>query len=331
MENQDIKEYIEKIGKKYRPEYSDFVKFNSALFFRLSCADVSKLLTLQDHKSKNNGAYSRIEISDSFALAEKFFNMYKIPIDLKELYNKKILKFFNQSGEENKSKYFSNSFGPTSYQGYSAERGKFVDIVISNNILDVFAIIHEVTHHTNQPEGNRNLTSDMLTEALSYGTEFIFAQSLLENNFKTQDAKIFIENCHRELLQYAYKINPIYRILYIYTRYNDINKEKYDENFPQWDYEKNLKEFRDYMAQNMDYIRDTWNFLGRTISLYIYSEFRKDKYFLNKLNILNNSINEVSFGNCLRTIDIYEPDDFVNKISNALDSNIDFILNDFKI
>lgn len=331
MGNEDIKEYIEKIGKKYTPEYSEFVRFNSGLFFRLSCVDVTKLLELQDHKSKNNVIYSKSDLNNSFALAHQFFTMYKIPVDIKELYNKKILQFYNPDGEENKSKYFSNNFGPTSYQGYSAERGKFVDIVISNNILDTFAIIHEVMHHTNQPEGRRNLTSDMLTEAISYGVEFIFAQSILEDNFKIDEAKRFIENCHNELLQYAHKINPIYRILYIYTRYNDINKEKFDENFSGWDYEATLKVFRNYMAQNMDYIRDTWNFLGRTISVYIYSEFRKDKYFLNKLNMLNNSINEMSFENCLRTIDIYEPDNFVDKISNALDSNINYILNDFKI
>ena len=66
-------------------------------------------------------------------------------------------------------------------------------------ILDSFAIIHEVTHYMNQPEGQRNVISDMLTESISYGTN---QDTPYENGVPSSCAgeergsKVLLEACH---------------------------------------------------------------------------------------------------------------------------------------
>ena len=329
MEHKQIKEYIEKTDKKYKEEYSKFVQHNAIQFYNIACVEISKIQRIQYHINiKNN--YEPMEINNSFEIAQQFFNMHKIKINLKDMYDRKILVFYNDNGQRN-NQYFGNNSGPTSYQGYNEERGNFVDIILSNNIMDAFAIVHEVTHYMNQPTGPRSLTSDMLTEGISYGIEFIFAQSLINDNFMTEDAKLFIYNCQMEILEYAYKIAPIYRILHVYKNFKKINENNYNKIITNGNYQNDISEFENYMKSDRDYIRDTWNFLGKSISVYFYNEYRKDKNFVNKIIKLNDAINFMSFDYCLQLIDIRNLDDMFYKITDSLESNNIYMLNGFKI
>ena len=331
MENKEIKKYIEEIDKRYKGEYSEFVKKNSLHLYNIACVEIGKLQKIGQNMNLNiKQNYDAMDLNASFSIAQQFFNMHNIRINLKEMHDKKMIVFYNDNGQRN-NQYFGNGSGPTSYQGYTKERGNFVDIVISKNIMDAFAIVHEVTHYMNQPAGIRNVVSDMLTEALSYGMEFAFAQSLLNDNFKAEDAKLFIYNCHREVLLYAFRLAPIYRIIYVYVNSKKIDKDNYNKIINKGNYENDILEFENYIKANRDYIRDTWNFLGRAISLYIYSEYRKDKNFVYKLQKLNDAINYMSFEYCLQTIGIRDIEELFFKISDALDSNIGYILNGFNI
>ncbi len=328
MENKQIKEYIEKTGKKYKEEYSKFVQQNAIQFYNIACVEISKIHRIQHHINIKN-YYKPMEINSAFGIAQQFFNMHNIKINLKDLYDRKILVFYNDNGRRN-NKYFGINFGPTSYQGYNKERGKFVDIILSKNIMDAFSIVHEVTHYLNQPNGLRNLTSDMLTEGISYGIESIFAQSLIDDNFMVEDAKLFIYNCQMEILAYAYKMAPIYRILHVYTNFKKINEKNYNKIITNGNYKNDISEFEIYLKSDRDYIRDTWNFLGKSTSTYFATEYRKDKNFVNKIIKLNDAINLMSFDYCLQLIDIRNLDDMFYKISDSLEINNLYILNGFK-
>ena len=328
MDNKKIVEYIENNSKKYRNEYSQFVLNNSLLFYNIACVEINKLYGLQQFKNIKS-TYDVIDIGNSFNIACQFFKIHNIRINIKELYDKKILVFFNDDKKRN-DQFISNNLGPTSYQGYNKERGHFIEIFISNNILDAFAIIHEVTHHMNQPEGPRSVISDMLTESISYGMEFIFAQSLINENFKADEAKLFIWNCHMEVLNYAYTMAPIFRVLHVYNNCKKVDDKNYYKLFPSGNYENDLSQFEKYIEANRDYIRDTWNYLGRSISTYIYDKYRKDPECINKLLKLNDAINYMSFEYCLKIIDINNSNDLFYKITDALEENNNYIINKFK-
>ena len=325
MENKEIKEYIKNIEKIYPEEYSEFVQKNSLLFYNIACVEIGKIQRIQQHiKNKNN--YDLMELSNSFEMSQQFFNMHNIKINLKELFDNKILVFYDDDGRRN-NQFFSDNFGPASYQGYTKQRGKYIEIFLSNSIMDAFAIAHEVTHYMNQPEGQRSVVSDMLTESLSYGMEFVFAQLLLNENFMIEDAKYFIYNCHIELLKYAYKMAPIYRILHVYKKCKKINIRKYNKIIENGNYENDIAIFIEYINANRDYIHDTWDFLGRSMAVYIYNEYRKDKEIIRKMIKLNDAINYMVFEYCLQIIGIQNMDDLFYKISDALESNIDYIMN----
>ena len=220
MNGQEITEYIERNNKKYKNEYSQFVIGNSGLLVDIAHAELTKANILQKKVNTKNIIYGEQKIDYSFYLANQFFNIHRIKMNLKELYDRKILAFFHDDNTR-KNQFISSNFGPTSYQVYTKEKGHFIKIVTSNSLLDAFAIVHEATHYMNQPEGERNVISDMLTEGISYGMELIFAQSLIDNNCKSEEAKKFIWNCILELINYAKLMAPIYRIVC-----NIVNLEK---------------------------------------------------------------------------------------------------------
>ena len=114
MEHKQIKEYIEKTDKKYKEEYSKFVQHNAIQFYNIACVEISKIQRIQYHINiKNN--YEPMEINNSFEIAQQFFNMHKIKINLKDMYDRKILVFYNDNGQRN-NQYFGNNSGPTQYQ-----------------------------------------------------------------------------------------------------------------------------------------------------------------------------------------------------------------------
>ena len=317
-----IIEYIKKKVQVFDNSYIQFVLQNSILFYNIGCAEIKKIPRLNTFKCIDN--YSKIELNDSFDIAQQFFYMHNIKIDLKELYEKKILRFCKF---DEPSGAASEIYAPRSQQGYIPEIGAVIQIFPSYIFLDSFAIIHEVSHYMNQPKGKRNMVSDMMTETISYSMEFIFAQSLIENNFHIDDAKIFIYNCYKEAVEYAYVLNPIYRILYTFITFKDINKNKYCDLIPNGNYENDIKEFEKYINEDRDYIIDTWNFLGKSLAIYFYGEYLKNHYAINKLLILNDSINKMPIDSCLKIIDINTPEEMFNKMQDALDFTIDYLLN----
>jgi hypothetical protein len=329
MNGKEIAEYIEKNNKKYKNEYGQFVIGNSALFVNIANAELSKALTFKIKEDMQDIMYSEQQIDNSFHLANQFFNIHKIKINLKELYDKKILEFFYDDNTR-KNEFVSSNFGPTSYQEYTKEKGHSIKIVISNNLLDAFGIVHEVTHYMNQPEGPRNMVSDMLTEAISYGMEFIFAQSLINGNYKAEEAKLFIGNCILEMISYAKTMSPIYRIIYTYNKFGEINEKNYHKIIHNFDYESDVSEFEKYIQANRDYIRDTWDFLGRGISLYIYDKYKTDHESIDKLLKMNDAINVMSLDYCLKIIDINNPDELLCNIVNSFEKDWNYIMNVFE-
>ena len=322
MENKEIVEFFKKADVAH-PIYNKFVKQYLSMLLNLSNLENRKLRELvrfQAYISK----YDELNLSSSIKLAQHFLDNHNIMISIKDLYDKKNLKFTKK--DDNQSHFFLDSkYSQPSFQGFSNRDGKFIKVVVSKNIVDAFTTVHEIYHYTNQPNRYRNYVSDMLTESLSYAMGLIFAYELIETNIKIKDAKQFILNNNLDLLDYANNILPVYSLFYIYNNYFTITQDNYQKTFPNGNYQKNIEQFEKYLKQKRDYIKDTWDFLGRSLSIYLFTEYVKNKDFFSKIEKLNKELNNSSFEDCLQIIDIYGPNDLLYKMSKAIDFIIKLI------
>ena len=325
MQNEKIKEYFKKVEQSYPTSYIMFVKKYANTLINLTSMELKKSgkIERKEHTIKE---FSEFKLNSSMSIAQTFFNNSNIIINLKDLYDKKELKFFK--GDQSNRKSILDNPAPISVQGYSDHRGKYMEIFVNHNIMDAFIIVHEVTHYRNQPNRGRNYVSDMLTEAISYGTEYIFAQTMIEQNFMVEEVKLYLRNCLATLFEYAYKLNIVYVFTILYRDNNRIDYEDYKKAFRVDQYEQDVERFEQFMQYGKDHIVETWNFLGKSLAVYILSEYLKDKNFMKKGNELNYAINNKTFEECLEIINIYGPNDLLHKMSQAMDTIIDYIYKD---
>ena len=115
-----------------------------------------------------------------------------------------------------------------------------------------------------------------------------------------------------------------------YSKFGKINEKNYHKIIPSGDYESDVSEFEKYIQANRDYIRDTWDFLGRGISVYIYDKYKTDRECIDKLLKMNDAINFMSLDYCLKIIDINNPDELIYNIANSLEKDWNYIINVFE-
>ena len=255
--------------------------------------------------------FSYVSLEENISLVQQFLDKYHINISIKELIESGILIFKKIDENVTKTKV------GTSY--YDKDKKRVIEIYLNDNITDSCVLIHEIMHYLNQPESQRNFVSDLLTESLSYGIEFIYCEEL-NNTIYHNDVEMFMKFMARMICKLMDRIYYIYKLILLYKKEKDISLEAYNKIFKDNNYERMLEYFEQYATEKKFIIRDTWNVLGYPIAIYILETYKKDNDFIKILMEYNKAINEKSYQECLDIIGLNIDTEFVDKIKSSTNS-----------
>ena len=258
--------------------------------------------------------FSYVSLEENISLVQQFLDKYHMNISIKELIESGILIF------KKIDKNASITRVGTSY--YDKDKKRIIEIYLNDNITDGCVLIHEVMHYLNQPESRRNFVSDLLTESLSYGIEFVYCEKL-KNTVYHNDVEMFMKFMARMICKLMDKVYYIYKLILLYTKEKNISLEAYNKIFKDNNYEKMLDFFEQYATEKKLIIEDTWNVLGYPIAIYILETYKNDNDFINKLMEYNKAINEKSYQECLDIIGLNIETEFTDKIKLSTASFLD--------
>ncbi len=260
-------------------------------------------------------SYTIISKEETIHLSQTFFNHHHIPINIEELIQKKIL-MLKEKDEKRKDHFYRTIQDGISF--YDTHHNKRLTIFLEGTLLDSIVLIHELLHYINQPKDKRNVVSDLLTEALSYGGELIFCEEL--DGSYLEDQKKHFQNLGSLLFLYASKLYYIYKIILLYKKKGDINPELYNELFDDHNYMMTMDIFEHYTIQQKAIFKDTWYIVGIPIAIYILEEYKKDDRFFERLKKFNTSLNDCTIWECLKILNLNDKQEFIDKIKNSNES-----------
>lgn len=265
--------------------------------------------------------YTSMTKEMTLTLVQQFLDRHNIALNLEQLVKDKTLILENDVFKDND---FNNFFEcqKDGLSSYDKNNKKIMLINIKNTILDSAVIVHELMHYRNQPDDKRNFVSDLLTEALSYGTELIFFEDLKDTIY-CKDRSLHFKLLEKLMYNYMSQIYYIYKIILIYKRKKDISENLYNEIFKDSYYEKTLEYFEQYVQQQGCVLKDTWTVIGLPLAIYILEEYKKNKNFFNCLEFFNSALNIKSLEGCLETLNIKNKEDLIFKIKLSSNSYID--------
>ena len=260
--------------------------------------------TFEDSKNLKVYDFSKSNRDEIIELAQGYFDKHNIKLNISdEIKNGNLIL---EDGLKDKDDYLS-----TIQDGYS----NYVDdkivakVVLSNTIFDSLVIVHELTHNRNQPEGKRNITSDLLTESISYVNEFIFVDEFLNDKDKSN----YFNGLEKMLYSYAYNLYLIYRFVIMYKEQSDIYEDNYNKVFSDDYYDDVISHFEKYVENNKSIYKDSYFVLGFTLSIYMFMEYKKDNKIFKKIEEFNDSINKLGFNECLNIIGIKDLNHLIDK------------------
>ena len=313
---------IDKLDDEFTIKYiNDLIKtgqlFANHKFIIDNAENLFKLIKSTEKKqveNQNIKIEQKMKIEKIIKYASEFFKENKIDIDINELIKNKVIEFENP--KEN-----NNSHGKSYFDKETKQ--KLINVVNNNNLLTLAVLVHEIMHYLNQPnDDNRNETSEFLTEAISYSIELILIDKFLETEYKNDALYIMKKTLYSSLKAAYYSYSPILSICIYKNNEEKITKEKIEEFLKFEIYKKEMQEF---IKNRSNLSFNIWNLIGYYLAIYNYIEYKKDSKHIEKIKELNNNINEKTFEECLKIIDI---DNFQELIEKGL-NNIDEYINKF--
>ena len=246
--------------------------------------------------------FSYVSLEENISLAQQFLDKHNIKISIKELIanGNIVFKIIDEKIKDGKSYY-------------DKDNKKMIEIYLHNNIIDSCILIHEIMHYLNQPESKRNFVSDLLTESLSYGMEFIYIEELKQIKY-SNDLSMFMKFGIPTILKYMDKVYYCYKLILIYKKEKDISLEAYSKIFQDNNFEKTIDYFEKYVKEHNFVVEDTWNVIGFPIAIYILETYKKDSSIIKKLMKYNDAINEKSYQECLEIIGLNIETEFTDKV-----------------
>lgn len=191
-------------------------------------------------------------------------------------------------------------------------------ININNNDLltDSIIWVHEASHYRNQPYKQRGEVNDILTELVAFTEELIYIDYLKRVGYE-EEANMFAVAAYNNFYYFLTRSYYIIRIVLLYYSLGEISKESYKMLYGKdEDYKKSLNIFFKEIQVNRKSIFTLLYYSVGAISMYNYTEYKKDPTFFAKVQELNNALltNSASLENSLKIINISLNEESLNRI-----------------
>ena len=284
----------------------NYVKRVDRLFHKISRDNLKKI------------EYTKLETKEVIDISQKFLDNYDIKIKIKELIDEGILVIENK--EKIKNEYYNTIQDGIIH--YDKDNNKVkIELLLDDSIFDCGVLIHELMHYLNQPKENRNIVSDLLTEAVSYSIEMIFYEDM-KNLYPNDYIKTYY-GFIRTLNTKIYYSYYIYKITYLYKIKKDINEELYKEVFDDEYYEETIDAFEKYASNRNQIFKDTWNVISLPLATYILEKYNNKEMRFDSIIEFSDSINDKSIEECIKIVGIDSKDDFFEKTIEAVEKGIE--------
>ena len=258
-----------------------------------NCEKIFRLIQLIEKRNIDFGSFNlntKMMFEDVLKNVREFFERNNININLDKLINEKTIIFIDSDDK--------NLHG-TSY---------------------LAVLIHEIMHYYNQPENDeRTFSSEYLTEVVSYSCELIAIDKFINSEYKDDVNKI-IKNTFYSMVSCAWFMYSSILSLCIFKNNGCITKDEIEKSI---NFDRYKNEMSNYIKERHNLSKDLWNLIGYYLAIYNYVEYKKDNNHLNKVLLLNDSINDEELLECLKIIDINSMDEIASKGLNALDEYIE--------
>lgn len=207
-------------------------------------------------------------------------------------------------------------YGNNNYMTINSKIHKAINVYNNGLVSDTIIWVHELSHYRNQPLEKRGEVNDILTELLAFTEEFIYMDYLEKNGYADTviSCKITEYNSLFSNILISYYVVRIYLLYYLL---GDVSKDNYiclygdDRN-----YEESLEIFLEEISKNKSVIFRMLYYSVGLMSLYNYMEYKKDNKFIDKIEMLNESLlnDNISLEDALKTIDIKLDNESLNRI-----------------
>ena len=242
---------------------------------------------------------TRADFLEKIRIINNFYHDLKIDFDVNAVVNNGIFVVKTNSIENTQSNlsllYSGHSIG-TKSRGY-------IDVNNNDILMDSIVWVHELTHYRNADDyEEETVERSFLTEVLSFAYQYIYMDYLDKIGY-TYDALTFKLIDTRSLYKNACDCINIIKIYKTYDLLGEVSKENYSRLYNEEEYENVVDNF--YTCHNgQTTINKIRYALAIALSTYMYIEYKKDHKFLKRIELLNNNINEISFKECLRIVNI---------------------------
>lgn len=195
-------------------------------------------------------------------------------------------------------------------------------INVNNNDLltDSIIWVHEASHYRNQPYKQRWEVNDILTELVAFTEELIYIDYLKRVGYE-EEANMFAVADYNNFYYFLTRSYYIIRIVLLYYSLGEISKESYKILYGKdKDYKKSLNIFFKEIQVNRKSIFTLLYYSVGAISMYNYTEYKKDPTFFAKVQELNNALltNSASLENSLKIININLNEESLQRIVNNI-------------
>lgn len=296
----------------FREIASSFVKHGKAFFAKHDIKPMNPEITIQ------------CDNLEKVQLVDAFYKRINVNADATSLYKKGTIVFEKpEISTEKQSKgkpegiVKKDSFGNIS-----------VTVTDNGLLTDSVTLVHELSHYmnTNPNIDGTTVSKNLLGEALADAYKLLFADYLAEKGFTYESDCIKLISV-KNLFEYASNALSILKVLATYDVYGEVSFEKYTKLFS-----KNIEEYKTGVTSLADHIcsnGEKYIFIALLrymvdfgLSVYMYTQYKKDHSFGEKLKKLNDAIAKSNdYDRCLKMIDIkskyYPNDDSICYICSA--------------
>lgn len=273
-----------------------------------------------DMKTPDLSCGARKDLMEKLKLIEGFYKSMKIDFNIDNIFKNgtsNIISTNNPDEATFSEIYSGNNNYIITEESYTdsktnqkiityKEYHKTINVYNNDLVTDSIIWVHEISHYRNQPSIKRGEVNDILTELVAFTEELIYIDYLKRVGYE-EEANMFAVAAYNNFYYFLTRSYYIIGIVLLYYSLGEISKESYKILYGKdKDYKKSLNIFFKEIQVNRKSIFTLLYYSVGAISMYNYTEYKKDPTFFAKVQELNNALltNSASLENSLKIINI---------------------------